>query len=834
MTARAGGAKDASGAGAAPSGAVSGVFADVALPLALARPLRYAVPPDLAGRVEPGCRVVVPVQGREMVGIVTATGAVPPAAGRVREVVAAPDAAPVLDGELLPLARHLATWYAAPPGFALRAMLPAALYSVGRPVVRLAAGALAAVEGGGRGGPAAALERLFRSPGRAVPLAAVRRAAGSAGLRVVHRLAAAGQAELVTLPPRTAAPERTELVFELVTRYEHLLDVERRFARAPKQREAYEALASLGGRAGARTLAQNGVSASALAAMVERGDLRRVAEARMRDPFAELAASVPPAEPTADQRRAIAALEALGPGGVALLFGVTGSGKTLVYLRYLQGVLAAGRGAIVLVPEIALTPQTVARFKGVFGDDVAVLHSGLSDGERYDAWRALREGRRHVAIGARSAVFAPVRDLGAIVVDEEHDTSYKQGEAPRYHAREIAIRRAALAGATVVLGSATPSLETWDAAARGAVRLLELPERVEARPLPPVEVVDLRAASQRPGTGAVPWSERLDAAVQGALERGEQAMVLLNRRGFSVFVQCPACGETWTCPNCSITLTYHRSPASLRCHHCDHRESPPTACPHCGAVTQRYRGVGTQQVEEFLAGRFPTARIARMDLDTTGGKWSHHRILEKVAAGTVDILVGTQMIAKGLDFPRVTVVGVVDADVALNLPDFRASERTFALLTQVAGRAGRGPLGGKVIVQTRAPDHHAIVRAARHDVRGFLETELAERRDPPYPPVVGLLNGVLSGTDERAVARAAGRAVEWLQGLLAARPALGASVLGPAPCPIERIRERWRWHFLVKAPDAATLTRLARYTAVRAPVPAGVRLVVDRDPVSLL
>jgi primosomal protein N' (replication factor Y) len=322
--------------------------------------------------------------------------------------------------------------------------------------------------------------------------------------------------------------------------------------------------------------------------------------------------------------------------------------------------------------------------------------------------------------------------------------------------------------------------------------------------------------------------------VQGALERGEQAMILLNRRGFSVFVQCPACGEVWTCPNCSITLTYHRAPPSLRCHHCDHRESPPTACPRCGAATQRYRGVGTQQVEEFLAGRFPTARIARMDLDSTGGKWSHHRILEQVGAGTVDVLVGTQMIAKGLDFPRVTVVGVVDADVALNLPDFRAAERTFALLTQVAGRAGRGPLGGRVIVQTRAPEHHAIVRAARHDVRGFLEAERAERRDPPYPPEVGLVNGVLSGTDERAVARAAGRVVEWLQALLAARPALRAAVLGPAPCPIERIRERWRWHFLVKAADAGALTRLARYLAARAPVPARVRLVVDRDPVSLL
>ncbi len=385
------------------------------------------------------------------------------------------------------------------------------------------------------------------------------------------------------------------------------------------------------------------------------------------------------------------------------------------------------------------------------------------------------------------------------MVDEEHDTSYKQGEAPRYHAREVALRRAALTGATVVLGSATPSLESWAAAEQGAYRLIELPERIESRRLPPVEVVDLRAASQRAGSRAVAWSEALDAAVQGALERGEQAMILLEPARLQRVRAVPLVRRGVEVPQLQHHAHLPPLAGALRCHHCDHRESPPRTCPDCGAAVPRYRGVGTQQVEEFLAGRFPAARIARMDLDTTGGKWSHHRILERVGAGTVDVLVGTQMIAKGLDFPRVTVVGVVDADVALNLPDFRAAERTFDLLTQVAGRAGRGPLGGRVIVQTRAPDHHAIVRAARHDVRGFLAAELAERRDPPYPPHVRLANGVLSGTVERAVARAAERVVEWLRALLAARPELGATVLGPAPCPIERMRERWRWHFLVKA-----------------------------------
>jgi primosomal protein N' (replication factor Y) len=833
----AGGAQDAPGAARAPHGAMSDAFADVALPLPLKRPLTYAVPDELAGHLEPGWRVVVPVQQREMVGVVTATGRPAPRV-RAREIVTAPDAGPVLEPSLLALARHIGRYYAAPPGLALRAMLPAALFSVGRPVVTLAADALPGPASGpgpgAAGGAAEPVARLFRAPGRAVPLAAVRRAAGSAGLRYVRRLVAEGAAHVVTLPPRTAAPERVERTFELVQRYEHLLELERRFARSPKQREAYETLLGLGGSASAKALQLKGVSPVALAALVARGEVRSGTTPALRDPFAALPASAPPAEPTGAQQEAIATLARLPPGGAALLFGVTGSGKTLVYLEYLRRLVAAGRGAIVLVPEIALTPQMVSRLRGVFGDDVAVLHSGLSDGERYDAWRELKEGRRHVAIGARSAVFAPVPRLGAIVLDEEHDASYKQGEAPRYHAREVALRRAALAGATVVLGSATPSLESWAAAAAGAYRLIELPERVGARPLPPVDVVDLRTAPQRPDSGAVPWTEALDGAVQGALERGEQAMILLNRRGFSVYVQCPSCGEVWACPNCSITLTFHRSPASLRCHHCGHRAPPPTLCSKCGSQTQRYRGVGTQQVEAFVAGRFPAARIARMDVDSTAGKWSHHRILERVGAGAVDVLVGTQMIAKGLDFPRVTVVGVVDADVALNLPDFRAAERTFDLLTQVAGRTGRGPLGGRVIVQTRAPAHHAVVFAARHDVRGFMAAELAERRAPAYPPHVELANVVVSGTDERAVARGAVAVGEWLRALVAARAELGAAVLGPAPCPIERIRERWRWHLLLKAGEPGPLTRLVRYAAARAPVPGTLRLVVDRDPVSLL
>jgi primosomal protein N' (replication factor Y) len=745
---------------------MSGAFADVAVPLALHRPLRYAVPGELAERVVPGARVVVPVRRRALVGIVTGTDR-PAPGGPAREITAAPDPEPALDASLLALAKELSRYYAAPPGLVLRAMLPPALFSVSAP--------------------------------------------------------AAG---------RTA--QRRERVIELVGRLDGLVERERRFARAPRQREAYETLERLGGEAPVERIRRLGVSDAVLRALLKSGLARARHESHDRDPFAALPSTPPPPEPTVAQLAALDVLTSLPPGGTALVFGVTGSGKTLVYLEYLRKLVEQGESAIILVPEISLTPQTVARVRGVFGDRVAVLHSGLSDGERYDAWRALREGRRQVAVGARSAVFAAVPRLGAIVVDEEHDPSYKQGESPCYHAREVALRRAALSGARVVLGSATPSLESWASAELGAYRLITLPERVGARPLPPVEVVDLCSAPRAASGGAVPWSESLDAAVAGALARGEQAMLLLNRRGFSVFVQCPSCGDVWECPRCSITLTYHRTPEELRCHHCDHRERPPGSCRSCGSATQRYRGAGTQQVEEFVAARFPEARLARMDVDTTGAKWSHHRILGQVAEGAVDILVGTQMIAKGLDFPRVTVVGVIDADIALALPDFRAAERTFQLLTQVAGRAGRGPHGGRVIVQTRRPAHPAVARAAEHDVRGFVSSELAERREPPYPPHVGLVNAVLSGERQRDVADAAARLADWLARLFGARPDARLTSLGPAPCPIERVRGRWRWHLLLKSPDRGRLGRVTRYLARRAPVPASVRLILDRDPVSLL
>jgi primosomal protein N' (replication factor Y) len=628
--------------------------------------------------------------------------------------------------------------------------------------------------------------------------------------------------------------ERTERTIALVQALPSLLERERAFARSPKRRIAYEALEALGGTAPVRHLVEQlKLGPAVLEGLVRQGFAKVERVAHPRDPFAGLTVAPPPTL-TEDQRGVVAGIQATPADTSVLIEGVTGSGKTLVYLDLLRGVVASGHGVILLVPEIALTPQTVARVRGVFGDAVAVLHSGLSDGERADAWRALRRGDRRVAVGARSAVFAPVQRLAAIVVDEEHEPSYKQGSAPRYHTRDAAAVRARLEGARLVLGSATPSLETLHRVAAGAVRRFALPRRIDDRPLPPVELVDLRSAPRVPDAGAVPWSEVLDEAVREALERGQQVILLLNRRGFASFLQCPSCGDVPQCPRCAIALTVHATPAALRCHYCGHEEPVTTTCRRCGKETQRMRGLGTQQLEHFVSLRFPAARIARMDLDTTSSKWSHHRILERVGRRAVDILLGTQMIAKGLDFPDVTVVGVVDADTGLHFPDFRAAERTFQLVAQVAGRAGRGPAGGRVVVQTRAPDHHALRAAAAHDVAAFAAAELPLRTSPNplYPPHVGLVRFVALGTTEAAAAARAGRVAEWLRRASAERLGGAVTVLGPAPCPIARLHGRWRWHVLAKAAEGRALGRVMR--AWRAQGRAASAVVADRDPVMLL
>jgi primosomal protein N' (replication factor Y) len=754
-------------------------FVEVALPLPLFQTFVYRVDGVPRHPVVPGARVVVPFRNRRAMGICVGTDVGPPARGVAKAVLDVPDPDPALDAPALALGRWLAEYYAAPIGVALRSALPI----------------------------------LMTGAGTSTPT------------RKTRRIAVL----------RHDVPS--------LLRRDHL------FARAPRQREVFEYLESVGGRSSIDHLSTHlDCSASVVRGLVERGIIAIVDEVVERDPFATRAATgTDEHTPTTGQRQAIDTLVAGQPGTVFLLHGVTGSGKTLVYIELLRDVVdRRGQSAIVLVPEIALTPQTVGRFRAVFGDRVAVLHSALSDGERYDAWLALRAGTKRIAVGARSAIFAPLRDVGAIIVDEEHEASYKQGESPRYHAREVAVVRARHSGAITVLGSATPSMESWANATSGKYRLLSLPDRVAGGRLPVVDVVDLRRRAPsdaghrdveaRADQFSTVVSGPLESALREALARGDQSIVLLNRRGYASFVQCLDCGDVATCPRCSITLTYHRTPDRLICHYCQHVEAPHVTCPRCGGTTLRRRGLGTQQVERLLAERFPTARLARMDVDTTSGKWAHAEILDRVGRGEVDILLGTQMIAKGLDFPNVTLVGVIDADVGINLPDFRASERCFQLLSQVAGRAGRGPKGGRVIIQTRVPEHHAVQCAVAHDYQRFVDEELVGRRSPAYPPVVRLANIVFSGLAEGATAALAEQGAHWLQRLAAARAMDDIRIIGPAPCPVERVKNRWRWHVLIKSERAGGLTALGRYFVRRFPVPAGdgLRMAFDRDPVALL
>jgi primosomal protein N' (replication factor Y) (superfamily II helicase) len=800
-------------------------FALVALPLPLATPYTYRIPETLGDRVVPGARVVVPVRRRELIGLVVTADAEAPDAP-AKEVLAVPDAEPALSSALLATAEWMAGYYGAPLGLTLKSILPAGLWGESQVIVSLSNGAPAI--GGLAGEVVAWLEQ--RGGEAAVHTAA--RALKRPLWGVIERLARVNAVSLRVHPPDTDAARLTERTLSISGQRPTLIERDTLFKRRPKQRQLYETLESLGGSASVRHLSdQLGFGAGVVRALVAQGLARMGQSERVRDPFADSPISLPPTSFTQDQTAALSEIARLAPGQGALLFGVTGSGKTLVYLEAVRRALAEGRGAIVLVPEIGLTPQTVSRFRGAFGDEIAVLHSGLSDGERADAWRLLRRGERRVAVGARSAVFAPVANLGLLVIDEEHETSYKNGETPRYHTRDVAAVRAQLEGARLVLGSATPSAETW-ARTEGKLALLRLPERVASRPLPPVEIIDLRTAPKVGGTGPLAWSVAMDSAIVATLARGEQALLLLNRRGYAAFLQCPDCGEVWQCPRCSISLTVHQSPPALRCHYCGHEEPLPLTCRVCANPVQQMRGVGTQQLERMLAERYPEARIARMDLDTTSTRWSHQRILTAVEKGDVDLLIGTQMIAKGLDFPNVTLVGVVDADTGLYLPDFRAGERTFQLLAQVAGRAGRGPKGGRVLVQTRHPTHHALVWAAGHNTEGFLRQEREIRESPLYPPATSLVNLVYSGPDEREVGRRAAGLADWCAALIE-RYQLPITVLGPAPCPLVRIKDRWRWHLLLKGPSES-LGRVVRYAARRLKRDGKVRLVIDRDPVSLL
>jgi primosomal protein N' (replication factor Y) len=516
------------------------------------------------------------------------------------------------------------------------------------------------------------------------------------------------------------------------------------------------------------------------------------------------------------------------PAGVAVLDGVTASGKTEVYLRAVEACIGAGRSAIVLVPEISLTAQTVGRFRARFGDRVTAVHSRLSVGERYDRWELALRGEVSVVLGPRSALFAPLSDLGLVVVDEAHDQSYKQGSTPRYHARDVARRLCLETGATLVLGSATPSFETRTRAESEGWRVCELPKRVGGRPQPSVDVVDM-AEEFGDGHKSI-FSRQLLEALGKAEAAGEKALLLLNRRGFASFLLCRECGFVARCPSCAVSLSYHEAARSLRCHHCGHAESPPPTCPECDSAYLRKFGVGTERVEAELAAAFPSLPRVRMDADTTRGKTGHERRLAEFRALEHGVLVGTQMIAKGHHVPEVTLVGVVNADTALHLPEFRASERTFQLLTQVAGRAGRGESPGRVVVQTYWPDHPAILAAAAHDARSFYRDEGAVRRALGYPPFGRLASLLLTGRSLDGVSRSAAELADHLRSRAQDR----FVVLGPAPRAVPRKKDVYRWHVLLKSPIGAELPQAIRVALESWRAAQGVSVAIDVDPEDLL
>ena len=798
----------------------------------------YLVPAEFEAEAVPGARVVVPFGHRVLTGVIVkrADEDAGPKLKPIRDVL---DAEPSFSPVLLRLTKWIADYYVCAQGEVMKAALPAgATVESQRVVRRTEHPALGLDDEAGR-----VLAFLEAEGGQPVGLLQNGNVGATASL--LRRLERDG---LVEIENELAAPSvsvKTEWHLRLA---DGVNGAETEALRGARQRAVVDALGRFraGGTAEPRQadiLADTGASSATVKSLIEKGLVVRVEREVVRTPFdADTPPEPPPIHPLhAGQTTALEHIgAAIGSGEqqTFLLHGVTGSGKTEVYIQALKQTLALGRTGIVLVPEIALTPQTVRRFRAHFGDRVAVLHSRMSAGERYDAWRLLQSGRFDVAIGPRSAVFAPLTNVGLVVVDEEHEASYKQFDpAPRYHARDVAVVRATLENAVCILGSATPSLESYLNAKAKKYTLLRMPDRVPvagraAAELPPVEIVDLTWEKKvRRLKGAL--SHPLREAIHDRLGKGESVILLQNRRGYSPLITCDDCGWSPECRDCAVTLTFHKSHRHLRCHYCGRVERLSTVCPRCGSSDLAQVGAGTQRVEEELAEVFPDARVLRMDLDTTGRKNAHQKILDAFGRGDADILIGTQMVAKGLDFARVTLVGVVDADTGLLLPDFRAAERTFQLLMQVAGRAGRGDLRGQVILQSRDPQCPALQHAARHDFLGFLRTELPDRHTIGYPPFGRLVGVEFKGPNERTVQHLAERWTDLLR-----KQAGAAEVLGPNPAFIGRVKKQFRFHTIIKGARGAgayALPKLVR--AVNAQFgnpPKGVRINVDVDPVGLL
>jgi primosomal protein N' (replication factor Y) len=823
-------------------------FVEIVFPLPINQAFTYHLPDELRGAAHVGCRVIAPFGPRSLTGFILdfkeSTDIT-----NLKDVQDVLDPWPLFSNEILQLSKWISEYYLCSLGEALRAAIPSIFLKASKKFVQASTDQVEA-EAKNLEGSAPRQAQILRYLAKSGKMSVneLKKKIGAKNLlSSINQLENKGLVQVEQLMARSKARPKLVKFIRLIEK-QNKDGLEEKIAAlkkvAPKQAQCLVLLQERGAcMSQAEVMSHTGVTLSSLKSLVKNNLVELFEKEVVRDYYQAI--HVDPPTPVVLNQEQSQALEQIETAideekfGTFLLYGVTGSGKTQVYIEAINRVLQKDKEAIVLVPEIALTPQTVQRFRAHFQEKVSVLHSAMSQGERFDSWRRLKDGEAKVAVGPRSAVFAPLKNVGLIVVDEEQESSYKQTDsAPRYHARDVAIMRAKLSSAVVVLGSATPSAESYFNAQTGKYHLLELSRRIDDVPLPKVNILDLAVERRMTGKKEDPiFSRQLAQKIDEKLKKNEQVILLLNRRGFSSFIKCKDCGYIENCDNCNITLTYHLRGHLLRCHYCNYSKKAPIICPECHGADILFRGLGTQRVEEALNKQWPQARIVRMDSDTTSQKWSHDRILQDFGRGKYDILLGTQMIAKGLDFHKVTLVGVINADVGLLIPDFRSPEKTFQLLTQVAGRAGRKHLAGEVVIQTYSPRSHCLVCAQNHDFKRFFYGEISERKELFYPPYGRLISVLFRGSDEKKVMMAARNYAEVLKSIQGP-----FEVLGPTPSPIAKIQKKYRWQIILKGsknkdPGGKNMREAVRKAEALYKTEnkvATVQIAVDVDPIMLI
>lgn len=782
----------------------------------------YLIPDKWVEIIQTGMRVIVPFGPRKIQGFVLGIKTHSPFQ-ELKEIIEPIDLVPVLNEELLELGQWLTEKTLSFKIVTYQAMLPAALKAKYEKKVIM-------TEGVASEQLAEEIRPFFANQ----PSLAWKAVLENHIERTCQKEAAKGHLEVVYEVKERLQKKKAKYVRILLPENEIQTEIDKLPDGAKKQKEMLNFFSGHPKPVALKWLVESGFSASAVKALVSKGFIEEKDREVYRDPYQNREfKQTSPLTLTEEQNQAIKPILASldkNEHRVFLLYGVTGSGKTEIYLQSIQDVLNKGKEAIVLVPEIALTPQMVNRFKGRFGNQVAVLHSGLSLGEKYDEWRKIERKEVKVVVGARSAIFAPFENLGIIIIDEEHETSYKQEEMPRYHARDVAIVRGGRYHCPVVLGSATPSLESFARAQKGVYHLLTLPKRMNNKPLPSVELIDMREEI-RDGNRSM-FSRSLLEKLRDRIEKKQQTVLFLNKRGHSSFVMCRDCGYVVNCPNCDISLTYHRVTEQMKCHYCGFESSVPLKCPECGSAHIRYFGTGTQKVEAELAKILPEARVIRMDVDTTGRKGSHERLLTDFQEGKADILLGTQMIAKGLDFPNITLVGALSADTMLHLPDFRSAEKTFQLLTQVSGRAGRHELPGEVVIQTYTPEHYSIEFAGEQNYNLFYQKEMMARKIHKYPPFYYL--SLITVSHEQLLTAVS--VTEKITAYIQSRLSSAAIILGPAASPVPKINNRYRYQCLIKYKREPSLGETMKniLNQYQKEAQNGLQVLVDMNPYLLM